>query len=85
MPANFGKIAKLNSKDIIFWISFLTSGISKTIQNYEKICTPLILNHIIANKTRYLCVKRVWGHQRLEDVKIVVNHFACKHLQEFCR
>lgn len=34
---NFIKIAKLNSKANIFGISLLRSGISKIIQNYEKV------------------------------------------------
>ena len=49
---NFTKMAKLNSKANIFDISFLRSGISKIIQNYEKVCPALILNHMIENKAR---------------------------------
>ena len=49
---NFTKIAKLNSKANIFDISFLRSGISEIIQNYEKVFPALILNDIIANKAR---------------------------------
>ena len=49
---NYTKIAKLNSKANIFAISFLRSGISEIIQNYEKVSPALILNHIIANNAR---------------------------------
>ena len=56
---NFTIIAKLYSKGNIFGISFLRSGISKIIQNYEKFCPALILNHIIANKAKDFLWKRV--------------------------
>ena len=49
---NFTKMAKLNSKANILGITFLRSGASEIIQNYEKVCPALILNHIIANKAR---------------------------------
>ena len=49
---NVTKMAKLNSKVKIFGISFLRSGASEIIQNYEKVCSALILNHIKANKAR---------------------------------
>ena len=49
---NFTKMQKINSKANIFGISFLRSGASEIIQNYEKVCRALILNNIIANKAR---------------------------------
>ena len=45
-------MAKLNSKGNIFGISFLRTGASEIIQNYEKVYPVLILNQIIANKAR---------------------------------
>ena len=48
----FTKMEKLNPKSNIFGISFLRSGISETVENYEKVCPALILNHIIVNKAR---------------------------------
>ena len=49
---NFTKVAKLNSKANTFGIWVLWSGASEIIQKYEKVCTVLILNHIIATKVR---------------------------------
>ena len=49
---NFTKMPKLNSKAKMFGIWFLRSDASEIIQNYEKVCPALILNHIIANKAR---------------------------------
>ena len=49
---NFTKMVKLNPKANIFGISFLRSGVSELIENYEKVCPALILNHIVANKAR---------------------------------
>ena len=49
---NFTKMAKLNSKANIFGIWFLRSSARDIVQNYEKVCPALILNHIIAKKAR---------------------------------
>ena len=49
---NFTKMPKLNSKANIFVIWFLRSGAIEIIQNYEKVCPALTLNHMIANKAR---------------------------------
>ena len=50
---NFTKMAKLNSKANILGITFLRLGASEIIQNYERVYSALILNHIIiANKAR---------------------------------
>ena len=78
---NFTKMAKLNSKANILGITFLRSGASEIIQNYEKVCPALILNQ----SERYSCMKEYEGsfillYQRLENGKIVVNHFTCKYL-----
>ena len=75
-------MAKLNSNANIFGISFLRSGISQIDQNYEKVCSAIILNHKIAICKRYLCVKGVW-RQRLENGKIVVNHFALNTCESY--
>ena len=53
MTINFTKMAKLNSKANILGITFLRLGASEIIQNYERVYSALILNHIIiANKAR---------------------------------
>ena len=46
------KIAKLNHKANIFGISFFKPGINEMIENHERVCPALILNHILANEAR---------------------------------
>ena len=81
---NFTKMAKLNSKANTFGIWFLWSGASEIIQNYEKVCPALILNHILANKARDIHVWRsmktplysfisVWKMVKLLSVILLVN------------
>ena len=52
---SFIKVTKLNAKANIFSISHLRSRFRKIIQNDGK-STAIILNHIIVNKTRYICL-----------------------------
>ena len=81
---NFTKMAKLNSKAYTFGIWFLWSGANEIIQDYEKVCPALILNHILANKARYIHVWRsmktplyffisVWKMVKLLSVILLVN------------
>ena len=81
---NFTKMAKLNSKANTFGIWFLWSGASEIIQNYEKVCPALILNHILANKARDIHVWRsmktplysfisVWKMVKLLSIILLVN------------
>ena len=81
---NFTKMAKLNFKANIFGMWFLRSGASEIIQNYEKVCPALILNHILANKARDIHVWRsmktplysfisVWKMVKLLSIILLVN------------